>query len=84
MRPICLPCQKFYRVEKNGFIFAEMIPVDDAKVHWSGYAVWSGDLWKCPGCGHLLISGFGQKPISRHYDEDFVEMMGKVMGHVYG
>lgn len=84
MRPICVPCQRYFRAEKNGFVVAEMIPVDEGRVLWSGYAIWAADMWRCEGCGAEILSGFGQQPISRHFDDDFVEQMGRVEGHVYG
>jgi hypothetical protein len=30
MRPICVPCQRFFRPIKNGFHFIEGMPVDGA------------------------------------------------------
>ena len=26
MKPICVPCQRFYRPKKNGFMFIEAMP----------------------------------------------------------
>lgn len=64
MRPICVPCRRTYRPEKNGLGFVEMA---DGRQH----KLWMGDLWKCPGCGHALISGVGFKPLGEHFDADF-------------
>lgn len=84
MAPICVPCQRFYRPEKNGFTFLEGMPVciennnstyiQPGKVDadkWQPYKLWRGDLWKCEGCGHLIISGVGQAPWSEHYLPNF-------------
>jgi hypothetical protein len=63
MAPICVPCQRFYRPEKNGYTFLEGMPIANAPpgkeyAHaWKPYKLWRGDLWKCEGCGHLTIAG---------------------------
>ncbi len=64
MRPVCVPCRRTYRPKKNGMAFVEM-------ANGRQYKLWMGDLWKCPGCGHELISGVGLKPIAEHYQERF-------------
>lgn len=64
MRPICVTCKTFYRPEKNGVFFTEM--ADDGP-----YRIWSGDLWKCPGCGGSIIVGVGRAPVSEHFAPDF-------------
>lgn len=50
MKPICFPCQRFYRMVKSGFCFIEGKPMGN------GVELWSGDKWRCNGCGHELIS----------------------------
>lgn len=80
LNPICVKCHRFYRAKKNGFYFVEGMPIgnraepgieNDAK--WENYKLWSGDLWECQGCGHLLIEGVGNQPIAEHYQPDFVK-----------
>jgi hypothetical protein len=44
---------------------------------WRPYKIWVGDMWKCPSCGHLLISGVGQNPLQEHYQEGFDMMREK-------
>ncbi len=83
MKPICVKCQQFYRVQTTGFVFIEGMPTahepgtaralpgNATPEKWQDYKLWSGDFWKCQGCGHELISGVGQCPISEHYRDDF-------------
>lgn len=85
MKPICIPCQQFFRPEKNGFAFIEGMPESGARpgkvdAHlWKPYKLWSGDKWKCPGCGAEIVVGTGQYAIREHFMpdfQDFVEKMG--------
>ena len=83
MKPICVPCQRFLRCEKNGYYFTEMMPTNDpdgatrappgraAPERWVPYKVWSGDLWACPDCGARIVVGTGRNPISEHYEPEF-------------
>ena len=80
MRPICIPCQRFYVVTKTGFYFIEGMPIDnDAKPgtedadRWRPYKLWVGDKFECPGCNAEIVSGFGGGPISTHHEPDFHE-----------
>lgn len=78
MKPICVPCERFMRPEKNGFYFTEGMPsVNDAPTgvaglgKWAPYKVWVGDKWKCPDCGAEIIIGVGRGPIVEHYQPEF-------------
>ena len=78
MKPICVPCQRFYRPKKTGFYFIESMPIyngaPSGNSHpelWRPYKIWSGDLWECLGCGHQTISGVGVNPISIKHEPDF-------------
>ena len=86
MKPICVKCQRFYRMRKAGFCFIEAMPgpraVDESRRplpgiaepdRWVPYKLWSGDLWECEDCGHQLVSGTGRLPIAEHYEKDFDE-----------
>jgi hypothetical protein len=82
LKPICVKCQRFYRMKKSGFSFMEGMPLDNSTPAgtenpdaWTPYKLWSGDLWECRGCGHQLISGVGSSPISEHYKPDFQEVV---------
>ena len=82
MKPICVPCQRFYRPIKNGFFFIEGMPTGNGTLpgkaepdKWSPYKLWCGDKWQCPDCRNEIISGVGLEPISEHYLPDFSEMV---------
>lgn len=76
-KPACPKCQRFYRPAKNGIRVLEAMPHHNdalpgnlAPESWAPYKIWHADLWQCPGCGHQLISGWGNHPESeRHYPE---------------
>jgi len=78
MKPICVPCQRFYRPKKNGVLLLEGMPIgQDVKPgtaepeKWAPYKVWVGDLWECEGCGHETIAGVPSLPVTEHYQSDF-------------
>lgn len=80
MKPACVPCQRFYRPEKNGYMFMEGMPDNgDAQPgttepdRWHPYKLWRGDLWKCHGCGSTIIVGVAACPTSEHFMDDFAE-----------
>jgi hypothetical protein len=86
MKPICMPCQRFFRMVKSGLYFTEGMPVGRGEVQpgtseperWQPYKVWAGDVWECHGCGARIISGTGQHPISEHYMPDFADVRAKL------
>lgn len=76
MRPVCAPCQRFFRCEKTGYYFIEAMPVAGvdrpepgtvSPEHWTPYKVWVGDLWRCEGCGAQVVVGVARSPLSEHY-----------------
>jgi hypothetical protein len=79
LKPICVKCQRFYRPKKNGYGFIEAMPIGGFSAPagtscpelWTPYKLWRGDLWECQGCGHELVSGVANQPISEHYKPDF-------------
>lgn len=78
MKPICHPCQRFFRPEKTGFSFIEGMPKDSATVpgtsmpeSWEPYKLWVGDLWKCQGCGAQIVVGVASNPVAEHYQDEF-------------
>lgn len=80
MKPICVPCQRFYRCKKNNFPFIEAMPVGDSDLAlpgaatpdcWKPYKLWFGDLWECPDCGATIVAGVAQRPLSEHYQPEF-------------
>ncbi len=83
MKPVCVPCQRFFRMKKSGFYFIEGMPVPGVRQaepgtatpeQWQPYKVWTGDLWECQGCRAQIVSGFGREPITEHYKADFQEL----------
>lgn len=46
-----------------------------APERWQPYKVWSGDLWRCPGCGIEIISGFGAFPLAERHHHDFAHVI---------
>ena len=83
-KPACVKCQCFYRMVRSGRGVIEAMPngTSDRSENvrgkrkpeaWKPYKLWMADLWRCPDCGHELISGWASQPISEHYKEDFAE-----------
>lgn len=66
IKPICSRCGITMDVHMQGVILVEM-----AFNPPSPYALVSADEYKCRSCSYRIISGFGDKPFSRHHDEDF-------------
>ena len=82
MKPVCVKCQRFYRMKKSGFYFIEAMPIENKALpgtqepeKWTPYKVWAGDKWQCEGCGHELLSGFGREAIVEHYQSDFQQVV---------
>jgi hypothetical protein len=85
-KPVCVPCKRFFRPEKNGYSLVEGMPIvnlappgNAAPEQWAPYKLWRADKWKCQGCGHEIVVGFGSSPIAEHYEPDFektCELMG--------
>jgi len=51
MRPICVPCRIEMRCEENGVL------IRDPEVGGFPSTYWVADLWRCPVCGHQIITG---------------------------
>lgn len=83
LKPVCKPCNRFFRPEKNGYFFLEGMPKDDRRPEegnaepeaWKPYKLWVGDLWKCKGCGAEIVVGVTGGPISEHYKSNFQEAL---------
>jgi len=58
------------RPEKNGFGVLDV-------ARFGPYQLWDADLWKCPGCGFEVVLGFGCRPIIRHEDSGFEQMIAR-------
>ena len=90
MKPVCVPCRRFFRAKKNGFYFIEAAPKAGEEralpgtaepERWEPYKVWVGDLWECEGCGARILSGFGRNAIAEHYEPDFADQVDRVGAH---
>ena len=81
MKPICVPCQRFFRPAKNGFAFIEAMPDGTAlpgkaePEYWQPYKLWMGDKWHCPDCGAEIVVGCAAQPISEHYLPEFADLV---------
>lgn len=82
LKPICVPCGRFYRPKKNEYYFIEGMPAKDGAApgrehpdDWRPYKLWCGDLWECEGCATQIIVGVGSRPVSEHYMPEFKKCM---------
>jgi len=82
LKPVCVPCQRFFRPEKNGYDFLEGMPrtnhTPPGKSHdadWLPYKLWRGDKWKCEGCGAEIVVGVAGGPIAEHYQDNFKQLL---------
>jgi hypothetical protein len=73
-KPMCVPCQRFFRPRRNGVRVLESKPLGSRPEpgtsqadRWVPYKVWSADLWECQGCGAQIVSGWGHGPMSQDY-----------------
>lgn len=86
MKPVCVPCQRFYRMKKSGYYFTEGMPVGHERAlpgtvqpeRWKPYKVWVADLWECPGCGSTILSGFGASPVAVQHESGFRETIERL------
>ncbi len=82
MKPVCVPCQRFFRPTKNGFAFIEGMPNGNEvqpglrePENWRPYKAWMGDQWGCPDCGATIVVGVGSAPLAEHYQSNFSEVV---------
>lgn len=64
VKPVCVAHACEMVVEKNDYRVLFMAA-------FGPYAVQSGDLWKCPVGGELVVSGWGTNALSNHFEDDF-------------
>lgn len=90
-KPVCFPCQRFFRPEKNGFWFTEGMPVGPGRAapgtaepeKWKPYKMWQGDIWKCQGCGATIISGTAIEPAGVQHQDGFKELAEQLGANKY-
>lgn len=80
MRPICVPCGRFFFPKKNGIAFVENMNKSGQQ---TPYKLWLGDSWECRGCGASIIVGAGTTAVSEHYMEDFAQKMNSYNPKVF-
>src|SRR5215204_933512 len=86
LKPVCVPCARFFRPERNGYRFTEGMPDGtwpsglgptppgvEHDAYWQPYKLWVGDLWRCQGCGAEIVVGVVAGPVAEHYQEGFAE-----------
>lgn len=86
MKPVCVPCQRFFRMKRAGFYFIEGMPSGDGRAQpgtaepdkWKPYKLWVGDKWQCDDCGAVILSGFGDGPIAIHHHDDFAKRVAEL------
>lgn len=67
-RPACAKCGIEYRPETNDVVVELM-------ASFGSYQLWCADLWKCPICGHLLLTGYGQRAWAQHFEPDYARKL---------
>lgn len=80
MRPICIPCKRFFNVRKTGFYFIEGMPLENSTKpgnvepeNWKPYKLWVGDLMECPHCQAKILSGFSGGHLAEQHEDRFQE-----------
>lgn len=79
VKPVCVPCQRFFRPKRNGQALLEGMPHGpgsgepgtSSPESWLPYKLWIGDLWECPGCGAQIVVGIIGDRLAEHYETDF-------------
>lgn len=57
--PICVPCRREMRCQKNDYLFSP----DES-------AVWAGDMYECSKCKAQIVSGFAKEPVAQQHETD--------------
>jgi hypothetical protein len=65
--PICVKCKVIMKCHKNAQF------VQDPTVGGFPSTVWSGDVWKCPGCSCKVVTGFGSAIVNGVGSVDVLE-----------
>lgn len=79
-KPVCVPCQRFFRPDRNGVTVLEgkpesgALPGTSEASRWHPYKLWYADRWKCQGCGTEIITGFGPQPAMQDFKNSDAEM----------
>jgi len=73
MKPVCVPCKRFFKCSKNDFPWVECAPYhrEGEEPTWRDYKLWYGDKWVCPSCGASIIVGTALRPVSVRHEPNF-------------
>src|SRR3989304_1870267 len=74
LKVICSACQVAMKVQDVGVCVVEMF-LDPPQP----YMVWSTDTMRCPICKHEVATGFGNKPLYEHHEEDFNKNLARIL-----
>lgn len=71
-KAVCLKCNLEYKVEKNGVTMEAIVVAntESLAVTTRPYYKIDSDKWKCPGCGHEILTGFAQHPFLFAHEEE--------------
>jgi len=72
-RLVCVKCQRRYRRMKCGINVVETFGENSDEP----YKLWKADLWRCPGCGTEIVTGFGFENFAEHYQPNFKEVLAR-------
>jgi hypothetical protein len=70
---VCVKDETEYRIEKSGAYVIEYFGIPPHP-----YKIWMYDGWKCPKCGHVIMAGHGDGPISEHFEPDFNDILNNL------
>lgn len=72
----CVQCEVDYKIVKSGNYVIDMFldPPQSCKIQ-------NGDRWECPVCGHQVVAGYAQMPLSEHYQDNFEQLLEQVKSH---
>lgn len=73
-KEVCINCKRTMKVDYVGAYAIEFMD----KELTQPYKLWSCDLVKCPECGFVLATRWGQKPQKEHFEPDFQEFVTKL------
>ena len=59
-RAICVPCGLMYQVERNSVQAVSLIVPRENETPPVHYTALQSDRYKCEGCGHEILVGFGE------------------------
>lgn len=72
----CVKCEKEMRPKENDATYLETTGPEREP-----YKVWSADVWACPLCEFEVVSGFGLKPVSGRWEDDFYDRLAVALAN---